>query len=188
MLSEEERAEAAQLRAPGHAELHRLSRFALRHMVAAHVGTTPEGVRLVRRPGLRLTVEGERLKLGLAHTEGLVLIGLATDADIGVDVERLDRPVRLHSLMRRACSAEERAWVLEAPDVNRAREERFLHLWVRKEAWLKARGEGLAGGLQRAPGLPPDVAPCDPLVANKIRSVQAEGAWVAWTLCGIEPG
>ena len=64
---------------------------------------------------------------------------------IGVDVERLGRAPL--AVAERYFSATEAAQLRELP--ADAQPRRFLRLWTLKEAYLKAIGTGLAGGLAR---------------------------------------
>ena len=62
--------------------------------------------------------------------------------EIGIDVETGRLPSSLAELANRYFTAAEGAWLAADP------EPRFRMLWVLKEAYLKALGLGLAGGLQ----------------------------------------
>lgn len=59
---------------------------------------------------------------------------------VGIDIEELDRPVRL-KIAGRILSAPEYGQFAKAADQRRA----FLTFWVLKEAFLKCRGTGLQG-------------------------------------------
>ena len=67
-------------------------------------------------------------------------------ARLGVDIEALDKRVSLPVARRYFSAREVSALDALAPE---ARPRRFLRLWTLKEAYLKAVGEGLAGGLDR---------------------------------------
>jgi len=99
------------------------------------------------------------------------LIGVSTAGEIGVDIERVRSDLDPERLARRVFSSQElTVWDAlsthgsasadvrathgsgsAAPGSAAAEEHRrqvFLHAWVRKEAYAKARGEGLARGLR----------------------------------------
>lgn len=59
---------------------------------------------------------------------------------VGIDLEELDRPIRL-KIAARILSAPEYSQFARAADQRRA----FLTFWVLKEAQLKCRGTGLQG-------------------------------------------
>ena len=92
----------------------------------------------------------------LSHTRGMVVLALGADPAVGVDVERLDRRVRPLEVADRFFSPAEVA-DLRALDPGLHR-DRFLALWTLKEAYIKARGMGLALPL-RAFSFSPDEAP-----------------------------
>jgi 4'-phosphopantetheinyl transferase len=81
------------------------------------------------------------VRFNLAHSAGLVACALADGRDVGVDVEYLRRrPVDPH-VVRRYCAPDEvRDIEAHAP----AWHDRFLLYWTLKEAYLKARGLGIA--------------------------------------------
>jgi 4'-phosphopantetheinyl transferase len=80
----------------------------------------------------------------VAHTRGLVLMAVGRMPEIGVDVEQVDPSVRL-AVARRYFSAPEVAALDALPPGERPR--RFQRLWTLKEAYLKAVGTGISGGL-----------------------------------------
>ena len=78
----------------------------------------------------------------LAHSGGLVACALSLLPEIGVDLEHLDRRPMAPDLFRRYCSPAEIADIERQPGDERPR--RFLTYWTLKEAYLKARGLGIA--------------------------------------------
>ncbi len=86
-----------------------------------------------------------RLAFNLSHTRGLVACGVGREADIGVDVEGLDRVPDDLDMAARYFSAGEHAQLASVAQSDRP--ARFAELWTLKEAYIKATGEGLGGGL-----------------------------------------
>jgi 4'-phosphopantetheinyl transferase len=78
----------------------------------------------------------------LAHSGGIVACVLTRGREAGVDVEDLDRRAMDEGLWSRYCAPREVADILAQP--VEARQERFLTYWTLKEAYLKARGLGIA--------------------------------------------
>jgi 4'-phosphopantetheinyl transferase len=78
----------------------------------------------------------------LAHSGGMVACVLSMIKDVGVDVEHLDRRPMADDLYRRYCSPAEIADIERYEDDERS--QRFLTYWTLKEAYLKARGLGIA--------------------------------------------
>lgn len=99
------------------------------------------------RPRILGTVADDGLDFNLSNTRGLVACAVGRRVELGVDVEDRQRGGETVALADRYFApAETRALLaLEAA----AREERFFTLWTLKEAYIKARGMGLAIGLDR---------------------------------------
>ncbi len=152
------------------------SRGLLRTLLASCLSTEPQLLQFNYtargKPSLGGPFARSELQFSLAHADGLGLFAVARRSLVGVDLERI-RPVSaISEIIERSFSARERAEVNEL-----AGEERlmaFFKVWTRKEAWLKATGEGIAGplmaievlypsGRRKFPGSPPDDPPRDPL-------------------------
>ncbi len=97
------------------------------------------------------------LHFNLSHTRGMVVLVLGVDPSVGVDVERLDRSVRPLEVADRFFSTRE-VDGLRALPVEQHR-DRFLALWTLKEAYIKARGMGLALPLRDFSFSPDDAPP-----------------------------
>jgi 4'-phosphopantetheinyl transferase len=85
-----------------------------------------------------------RLKFNLSHTAGLVACAVALDRDVGVDVEHT-RPSRadfgLEIASQYFAPAEVQALAAQPTAAHR---DWFFAFWTLKEAYIKARGMGLA--------------------------------------------
>jgi 4'-phosphopantetheinyl transferase len=87
------------------------------------------------------------LQFNLAHSVDLALIAVTTLGPIGVDVEEV-RPVKdAGDLVARFFSARENGLFQNVAEDRKP--AAFFNLWTRKEALLKATGEGITGGLNR---------------------------------------
>lgn len=82
------------------------------------------------------------LRFNLSHTDGMVVCLVARDLDVGVDVEPRSRSGEWLDLASRFFSPEEAAALRQVEARDRPR--RFLEYWTLKEAYIKARGMGLA--------------------------------------------
>src|SRR5882672_7705040 len=83
-----------------------------------------------------------RLKFNLSHSAGLALIAIATASDVGVDLEHIRPQSDYADIARRFFSAAEVDYLIALPGHLYA--EAFFSCWTKKEAYLKACGEGLA--------------------------------------------
>lgn len=81
------------------------------------------------------------LSFNLSHTAGLVAVAVTRGRAVGVDVERVDRIVTDGIAERHFAPAEVEALRRLPPDVQG---RVFFEYWTLKEAYIKARGMGLA--------------------------------------------
>lgn len=145
----------------------------LRTTAGAQLGIAPEDVQIDRQCECgkphgkpRIVSPGAPLEVSISHSGNRVAVALSTAGAVGVDVEEIApdaggipelalSPVELKSLQELA---------------EEERETGFLHMWIRKEAVLKATGHGLrippdqieVSGPQDAPALlswPLDIDP-----------------------------
>jgi 4'-phosphopantetheinyl transferase len=83
-----------------------------------------------------------RLKFNLSHSAGLALIAIATASDVGVDLEYIRAQFDCADIARRFLSTAEVDYLTALPSHLYA--EAFFSCWTKKEAYLKACGDGLA--------------------------------------------
>jgi len=81
----------------------------------------------------------------LSHTRGLVACAVTHGADVGVDVEGIDRDVDSADIASRFFSPQEAAHLMALDDETRR--GRFFELWTLKEALVKALGIGMGASL-----------------------------------------
>lgn len=121
------------------------------------------------------------LDFNLSHAGHHVLLAFARGQELGVDLERDERRLSLLEIARRFFAPDE-AEALERLPAD-ARLPCFLQLWTRKEAVLKALGQGLNFGLDRltfAVGTDGEV--------GALRRIAAEaGPAAEWRLCAVQP-
>lgn len=80
-------------------------------------------------------VKGTKLQFSLSHTKGVVCAAFSEDGEIGIDIERKDRKVS-DNIRFRVLSENERRFAENPEDV--------IRIWVKKEAFLKRTGIGIA--------------------------------------------
>jgi 4'-phosphopantetheinyl transferase len=132
----------------------------VRELFGIELGIDPAAVRLDRtcpdcdRPHGKIHLQDRErsdLELSVSHSGKWVLVAAYRGFPIGADVERIDRTVDRTEMARVALTPAERNAVRTAED--------FITIWTRKEAILKALGEGLRKPLTSvevsAPNEPP---------------------------------
>jgi 4'-phosphopantetheinyl transferase len=132
-----------------HRHLFLVAHALCRSVLAAYTGLAPEALRFAARahgkPELLPAPDAAPLRFNLSHTAGLAAVAVA-QAEIGVDVERLDRRVELEAVARRVFSPAEVDHLMASAGV--ARRQRFFERWTLKEAYVKALGDGLTAPLR----------------------------------------
>jgi 4'-phosphopantetheinyl transferase len=86
-------------------------------------------------------------RFNLAHSHGLALLAVSNNGDVGVDLEQIDERVEIDEIAERFFTPEECAEMMSR--TGEARAMRFFDLWCCKEAYLKAEGVGISGGLNK---------------------------------------
>ena len=150
VLTDDERSRAAayKVREPG--EVFVLARGCLRLELGRRLGMDARDIRFDVRPSGKPDVRRENAsapdwRFSVSHTGPLVVIAFALGADVGIDIERLDRDVRPLVIAERYFTPRERDALRSSPEEERA--AAFFAGWTRKEAVVKARGLTMAESL-----------------------------------------
>jgi len=120
---------------------HEVGRALVAAVLAARFGLA--GARIAAPPeGGKPRLEGRPRGpfFNIAHSGGAVVVAVAADRDVGVDIERI-RPVS-RDLEEAALGARERETVAAAAAAGD--DAAFFRLWTAKEAFMKLEGAGLA--------------------------------------------
>ncbi len=133
------------------------------------------------KPELAGQTGGEALRFNVSHSHGLALYALTRDRKIGVDLERIRPDLADEKIAERFFSPREVA-VLRALPTN-MQPEAFFACWTRKEAYLKARGEGLALCLDQ---FDVSLAPGEPAALLSTNGDPQEVS--RWSLQELDPG
>ena len=182
-LAADELARAARFRFARDRRRYVVARGTLRALLGAYLGRDPAAIRLRLtshgKPELALPDDATTPRFNVAHADDLALYAVAP-TDVGVDVEA-ERPVPDGDRIAEEMFASgELAALRSLPAGERA--DAFLRCWTRKEAFIKALGEGLSCPLDRFEvTLRPDEAAR--LVTIDGEATAADG----WTLADLAP-
>lgn len=91
------------------------------------------------------TDELATMDFNIAHSTQKVVLAVAFEGRVGVDLEPIRRRVDHDLVAEKFFHADEKKDLKKLDGA--ARRRRFLELWVLKEAWMKADGRGMGAGL-----------------------------------------
>jgi 4'-phosphopantetheinyl transferase len=157
-----------------------VARAALRIAVSHRLRCPPAALRFGRdpngKPKLADADAGGRLHFNIARSGDCCLIALTTIGPIGVDVEHVVAFPELEQVVMRF-APEETAAIVRLAGEHRLRA--FYNCWTRKEAYLKARGVGLTGALDKFAVTVDD---------ERAGILRLDDDPRAWTLAAVDPG
>lgn len=150
LLTDEERARQQRFRLARSRHEHLVTRALLRTVLSRYVDVAPAAWRFVEnrygRPELAPGFDAP-LHFNLSHTDGLIACAVTRAREVGVDVEALDRRGETVRIADRFFAPAEVDALRRLPPEDQR--ERFFTYWTLKEAYIKARGLGLAIPLDR---------------------------------------
>jgi 4'-phosphopantetheinyl transferase len=179
VLSADERARAARFVFDVHRQRFVACRVALRRVLGRQLGVAPAAIAFEYGPSGKPALAGRAgPRFNVSHSDRYALIAVAA-AEVGVDLERI-RPLKdMDQLAARVFSDGERRALATVPAGARA--EAFFAGWTRKEAYIKARGDGI--GLLGA--IEVSLTPDEP--ARLIRVADQPDEPSRWALQAISP-
>ncbi|MFZ5918973.1 MAG: 4'-phosphopantetheinyl transferase family protein [Chloroflexota bacterium] len=184
-LVEDERQRAARFYFARDRRRFVVARGMLRFFLGRYLDAKPASLRFRYsahgKPSLAAGWGGDTLRFNISHANGLAVLAFALGREVGVDVEYIRPDLARLDVAEMFFSAQEVAVLRALPAEAQARA--FFDCWTRKEAYIKARGEGLSLPLDQfdvslSPGEPARLlsTPGDPSEAAR------------WSLRALWPG
>lgn len=150
-LSASERKRAGRFHFERHRNRFMAGRGLLRMLLGRYLQTAPERIQFTYGPQGKPALAGPFAQAGLefnmAHTQDLALFAVTRAGPVGIDVEEVRSLADAEELVARFFSGRESAAFRKLPEEQKP--PAFFNLWTRKEAWLKATGEGIVHSLHR---------------------------------------
>lgn len=170
-ISAEERERAARLRFERDRRRFVAAHAALRRILGGYLGVPAAAVEFAYgRHGKPSLAGRAALHFNLSHSEELALLAVTEIGAVGVDVER-ERMIELEIADRYFAAGEVAALRALPADERQAA---FFRCWTRKEAYLKARGEGVLLPLD---GFEVSLARDQPRLARVMADAEEAGRW-----------
>jgi len=132
------------------------------------------------KPALATDTGRATLCFNVSHSHGLALYAVTRSREVGVDVERIRPEVAQEKIAERFFSPREVTVLRALPTPLQA--TAFFACWTRKEAYIKAKGEGLALPLDQ---FDVSLAPGEP--AALLRTAWDPQEAACWTLQDLAP-
>jgi len=118
----------------GHALLRLLLQKVTGKPAADHELTAEDGGKPIGPDGVAVSI---------THTGQRVACSVSDLGQVGIDLERIDERRETKQIIDRFFTEKEKAWLESGPLA------RFYMLWVLKEAFVKAHGQSIFGGLEK---------------------------------------
>lgn len=143
LLTPEENERSRALRFDQHRREYLVTRALSRAALSTYLGVPPSDLKFRRsvhgRPELDASTD---LRFSLANTLGMVVCAVDVGHEVGVDTEPLSRARQLLGMAASVCTPTERERLARlSRDTVQAQ---AVRLWTLKEAYMKARGLGIA--------------------------------------------
>lgn len=127
------------------------ARGSLRVMLSRYLSADPRELAFVYgklgKPALAEPWDETRLQFNVSHSNGLGLVAVCWQYEIGVDVEHQSRRVgQMDHIAKRFFASGEHKMLRALSEADQSRA--FFNCWTRKEAFVKATGLGLAHSLK----------------------------------------
>lgn len=175
LLSEDERARAGRYHFEKDARHFVAGRGFLRTLLGRYLRRPPEALDFrANAYGKPSLADGGPLNFNLSHSHGLALYAFTLARAVGVDIEHMRADVDCRQLAGHYFSTLEVETLLALPP--ELQRQGFFNCWTRKEAYIKARGEGLSRPLA---GFDVSLVPGEP--AALLRG-DDEGGAALWSL------
>jgi 4'-phosphopantetheinyl transferase len=187
VLGADERERAGRFVFPRDRDRFVVAHAALRAILGEYLGVPPSAIRLETtargKPLLAPPHDGTGLRFNLSHSAALALCAVTRGRGVGVDVEAVRPDFAGEDIARRFFSPAEVAALAAVAPGERALA--FFRCWTRKEAYIKARGEGLALSLA---SFDVTLGPDEPPALLATRDDPAEASRWALVELGLPPG
>jgi 4'-phosphopantetheinyl transferase len=141
-LSRDEVERARRLRSDRDRARFIVARGILRELVSRYLGVDPRRVRFHYGVRGKPRLDTDALAMSVSRTGNRACFAFVRGREIGVDIEQVRHGFPYECVAAAFFSAAEVAALRVFPPRERC--EAFFRCWTRKEAYLKARGEGLA--------------------------------------------
>lgn len=142
ILSKSEKQRAQRFAFAKHTEKFMITHGVLRMLLSQYLKQDPKAIKFTQNEYGKPAVLDSELEFNISHSGDLALFAFAKNTALGVDVEAIKPKIEYEDIAKRFFSAAENEQLLNISSKNR--KKAFFNCWTRKEAFIKAIGEGLS--------------------------------------------
>ena len=179
VLSASEIERAERFRVDRGAERYIVGRGVLRRLLERCTGVPARDLNFRLNEFGKPELPGSEIMFNLSHSHGIALLAVTRGRAIGVDIELIREEVMVDKIAERFFSPAEADAIAALPAHQRS--EAFFSCWTRKEAWIKARGQGFSIALN---SFEVSLAPGEPARLLATRPDPAEAS--RWSLAALD--
>ena len=182
LLSPDEKKRARKFRFAKDSRNFIAARGILRLLIGKYLETNPAEITFqyseFGKPGI---ANNDSLRFNISHSQNIALFAFTKFFNIGIDVEFVNPNIEVKEIAARFFSTNEVKNLLALPEAQQTLG--FFHCWTRKEAFIKAVGEGLSFPLdQFEVSLEPDKP------AKLLATDWEPNAVSEWSIYSMSPG
>jgi len=185
MLSIDERIRAERFNFERDRRRFTAARGILRRILGTYLTVEPSAVRFCYgrngKPRLADTYGNGEICFSLSHSQGIALYGFSRGRQVGVDIESIRDFPEMGEIARQFFSVNENEVFNGLPKSKKV--YAFFKCWTRKEAFIKAIGDGLSYPLDM---FDVSVHPGEPAELLRIRGDARKAA--RWSIQNVRPG
>ncbi len=182
-LSADEAERAAHFHFPADRDRFIASHGFLRDVLARYLHCEPRqlifSIGTYGKPALFANSSQKKIEFNLSHSRDYALVAVTWEHKVGIDVEWARQGISSQVIARQYFSKSEVAELVALP--SEKWQAGFFNCWTRKEAYIKAQGQGLSLPLE---SFDVSLTPNEPAILRATRPDQEEAA--RWTLLSLE--
>jgi 4'-phosphopantetheinyl transferase len=180
LLSPDEKIRASRFRFDRHRRSFVIARGTLRILLGRYLDRAPAGIQFeCGAKGKPAVAPRNELEFNVSHSGGLATFAFTLGCQIGIDLEKIRPLPDMEPIARRFFNTDEAAEIMSLHPKERDRA--FFLCWTRKEAYIKATGDGLSAPLD---DFRVTLRPCE--LPRFVHISHDEAAAGAWTLHDLQ--
>jgi 4'-phosphopantetheinyl transferase len=181
LLTPDEQQKAVRFRFEKDRNHYGAARGILRSILSSYLSEDPKNLRFTYNPYGKPALDSDLLQFNVSHSHGMALYAVAQHYPVGIDLEYMRTDFGWQQIVEQYFSAQEFDALLQLPEGQQCKA--FFDGWTRKEAYIKAKGQGLSIPLNQ---FDVSLSPSEPAVLLRTQWDSQEAA--QWALHDLNPG